>query len=155
MGWEMEKCPFCAEEIQDDAMKCKFCGKWLKDSILDPEIEEILSNKNTDAKLAEGYDLYKAKKYGWAWIIIIFGHSQMIKPGSWINDLQSPISTILFFLGFYLFVFLFYFWLRWKIIKRMVKNKSYEEKKWLPPTVAIFASYLVTFLILYTMRIFG
>ncbi|MCG6535324.1 MAG: zinc ribbon domain-containing protein, partial [Syntrophales bacterium LBB04] len=25
----MEKCPFCAEDIQHDAMKCKHCGEFL------------------------------------------------------------------------------------------------------------------------------
>jgi len=33
-GTSMKKCLFCSESIQDDAMKCRFCGEWLEGGVV-------------------------------------------------------------------------------------------------------------------------
>ncbi len=40
----MKKCPFCAEEIQDDAVKCKHCGEFL----IDAELKGLKKNTNPE-----------------------------------------------------------------------------------------------------------
>jgi len=76
----MKKCPFCAEEIQDEAVKCKHCGEFL----IDAELKKM--DKDANVKW------YHRTSFV---IIMLLCFGPLALPLLWFNPKYSVVSKVI------------------------------------------------------------
>lgn len=77
------KCPYCAEEVQSEAKKCKHCGEWLTKSAALPNRLQIANTAKREKNKAEaGGCLYTIVTVVSFLVAVLFGvHSDSFVAG--------------------------------------------------------------------------
>ena len=89
----MKKCPYCAEEIQEEAIKCKHCGGNLNRS----QQKAIFSNfpeyyKEEFTRIYESDEEYQGK---WNWAAFLFGPLWALFKGIWLASIICIVVSVI------------------------------------------------------------
>lgn len=179
MGCQLKNCPYCAEQIQNVAVKCRFCGEWLEnkedsDEInahpqestkelpeqpLDAENHALTTENASSVSSSDKIDdhinpseiVYSplAKKPKWGWGWFLF--LALIAPGfQRVSYYNTPASFLIMTVSPFLLL-AFYFWYR----RRLIEKNQFIYKIWHLSFKAGFITYIFALALVFLASFIG